>query len=350
MTEFAQEGDKPLAGLNVVELHAIGPVPFAGMQLQQLGAQVVRVCPPVNRTVGIAIEDRFDLLNHGKQRISLDLKNSADHEAFLEKLSDCDVLLEGFRPGVMERLELDPLQLTRRFPKLVIGRLSGFGRQGDLAPRAGHDINYLALSGILCAIGAPDKPAVPLNLIADFGGGAMHLLTGVLCRLVQRGIHGHGGIVETSILAGTIGLTGMLYSLRAADQWTLEREDNLLDGGVPFYKVYRTQDEKFVAVGAIEPVFFKNLLKLTSLQRVIKVEHQYQEKRWPSMTLALQSAFARRTRDEWGLDAQQLDCCVSPVLDFDEATCYPHNLRNGWINPYPFPHPGPVLHFEKKPE
>ena len=206
----------PLAGLRVVELHAIGPVPFAGMVLRQLGADVTRVSPPQDPGLGIGIPDRFDLLNRHKAAVALDLKNPAGRDALASLLEPADVLLEGFRPGVLERLGLAPQALLKAHPRLVIGRLSGWGDRGPLAARAGHDINYLALTGVLAAIGNPGQPMPPLNLVADFGGGAMHLLVGVLARLVRRGLDGNdgrGGIVTTSIAAGTVGLTPMFYGM-----------------------------------------------------------------------------------------------------------------------------------------
>ena len=253
--------DLPLAGLRVVELHAIGPVPFAGMVLRQLGAEVTRVSPPQDPGLGVAMPPQFDLLNRHKKAVALDLKQTADREAMARLLETADVLLEGFRPGVLERLGLAPQVLLQSHPRLVIGRLSGWGDRGPFAARAGHDINYLALTGVLAAIGRNDHPMPPLNLVADFGGGAMHLLVGVLARLVRRGLEGsggsggsigRGGVVTTSIAAGTVGLTPMFYGLLAAGQWRLQRESNLLDGGAPFYRTYACAGDGFVAVGALE--------------------------------------------------------------------------------------------------
>ncbi len=335
----------PLEGLKVVELHAIGPVPFVGMQLQQLGAHVTRVSPIRDRAIGIETGAEADLLNRGKVRCALNLKSTEGMEQFHQLLSDADVLTEGFRPGVMERLNLHPHTLITQYPTLVVGRLSGFGRQGEYAPRAGHDINYLALSGALAAIGTPDTPVVPLNLVADFGGGAMHLLTGILAQLIQRGISGRGGVVDASILSGTLSLTTMMHGLLASGRWSLDRQANLLDGGMPFYRVYPTLDRKFVAVGALETVFFHELLELTGLSEVLSVDKQYDMKTWPAMTLAFTSAFGARTRDEWAAEACQKDCCVTPVLNFEESLAHPHNLANGWVQPQPFPHPGAAQTF-----
>ena len=251
----------PLAGLKVVELHAIGPVPFAGMLLRSLGAQITRVSPPADPNLGIAMRPRHDVLNDGKAPLLVDMKTADGMAQVHAALAQADVLMEGFRPGVLERLGLAPAELLKRYPRLVIGRLSGFGSRGELAPRAGHDITYLAMCGVLHAIGTGERPVPPLNLVADFGGGAMHLLLGILAKIIRRGITGQGGLAETSILAGSVGLTPIFYGLSAAGLWDpTRREGNLLDGGVPYYRVYPTKDQRFVAIGAIEPKFYLELL------------------------------------------------------------------------------------------
>lgn len=335
----------PLAGLRVIELHAIGPVPFAGLQLQIMGASVTRLCPPEDRDIGIALDTDFDLLNRGKLVQRINLKSPEGHAQLHELLAEADVLMEGFRPGVLERLGLQPELLIARYPSLIIGRLCGFGRKGEYASRAGHDINYLALSGVLAAIGPAEEPAIPLNLIADFGGGAMHLLNGILARLVQRSLSGKGGIIDTSILAGTLGLTGMMHGLLAANRWSLDRQSNLLDGGLPFYRLYKTQDKKFMAVGALEPPFYEQLIKLLKLEKAITTQNQYDQASWHNTTLLFTDAFAQRSREQWSMDAQQYDCCVTPVLDFHEAMAHSHNLSNGWVEAAPFAHPGKVVEF-----
>lgn len=310
-----------------------------------MGASVTRISPPKSRDVGIAISEDADLLNRRKINKALNLKDPNDLQELYAVLDQTDVLIEGFRPGVLERLGLAPAILIEKFPQLVIGRLSGFGNSGVYAPRAGHDINYLALSGVLAAIGTKDEPVVPLNLIADFGGGAMHLLAGILAKLVQRGIKHRGGVVETSILAGTIGLTSMTHGLIAGGRWTLDRQNNLLDGALPFYRVYKTSDDKFVAVGALEKPFFIALLDLLELSHSIAVSSQYDESAWPSMIELFTQTIATKTREEWAILALQSDCCLTPVLDFAESVKHPHNIENGWIHQSPFPHPGPVTHF-----
>jgi alpha-methylacyl-CoA racemase len=323
----------PLAGLKVIELHAIGPVPFAGMLLQNLGASVTRIAPPADPGLGIAIKPEFDLLNIGKSVVALNLKTDSGRADLCKLLENTDVLMEGFRPEVLERLGLAPSILLGQFPRLVIGRLNGWGTQGPLAARAGHDINYLALSGALLAIGTKDQPVPPLNLVADFGGGAMHLVVGVLAKLVQRSLQANqaGGVVSTSILAGTHGLMPMFYGLIANQMQSLQREHNLLDGGMPFYRVYRCNDDAFVAVGALEPKFYAQLISLLDLSDQVDLKHQYTASSWPSTQALIERAIAQKTRDEWAALALPLDACLSPVLSFTEAQQNTHNHANGWF-------------------
>jgi alpha-methylacyl-CoA racemase len=338
--------DLPLKGLRVMELHAIGPVPFAGMVLRQLGAEVVRVSPPRDPGLGLAIPAEFDLLNRGKSTLALDLKNPADQEAMAEHLGTADVLLEGFRPGVLERLGMAPELLRVRFPRLVVGRLSGWGDRGALAMRAGHDINYLAMTGVLEAIGKADQPVPPLNLVADFGGGAMHLLVGVLARLVRRSLDGEGGIVTTSIAAGTVGLTPMFHGLLAAGQWRLLRETNLLDGGAPFYRTYACADGRFIAVGALEPKFYGELLQVAGLVGRLDPADQYRKDSWPAAAAMLAARFLERSRDDWAEASAGRDCCLTPVLDFLEAAAHPHLKANGWFSDGEPAWPQPVIRFD----
>ncbi len=331
---LASSGDEaatpgPLAGLTVVELHAIGPVPFAGQVLRALGARVIRVSPPNDPGLGVVLPPRYDFLNDGKETLALDLKQPADKARLAAMLEITDVLLEGFRPGVLERLGFAPVDLLDHTPRLVIGRLSGWGDAGPLAPRAGHDINYLALSGALSAIGHADTPVPPLNLVADFGGGAMSLLVGVLARLVRRSIDGRGGEVTTSILAGTVCLTPMFYGMIAGGVWSLQRASNLLDGSVPFYRVYRCADDRFVAVGALEPKFYAELLSVIGMSDLLHAADQYDSTTWPRTIRLLATRFAERDRDAWAETCAGRDTCLAPVLDFAEAAKNTHNQANG---------------------
>ena len=257
------------------------------------------------------------------------------------------MLLEGFRPGVLERLGLAPADLLASNPRLVIGRLSGWGTQGALAERAGHDINYLAIAGLLNAIGPAESPIPPLNVVGDYGGGAMHLAVGVLAQLVRRGIDGRGGVVESSILAGSVGLSPIFYGLLAARAWTLGRASNLLDGGAPYYRLYRTSDDRFVAVGAIEPKFYALLLKVTGLEGTLDPKRQNDRSSWPETARILAERFAQRTRDDWARDAEPVDACLTPVLDFLEAADYAHNRANRLFRDDPFPQPDRTIAFRR---
>ncbi|NJD09009.1 MAG: CoA transferase [Gemmatimonadetes bacterium] len=335
----------PLSGLNVVELHAIGPVPFAGMLMRNLGATINRVSPPGDPALGVAVKKDGDLLNFGKNQLYVDLMSPAGMAELHKALEKADVLLEGFRPGVLERLGLAPATLHAKYPKLVIGRLSGWGTQGAWADRAGHDINYLALAGVLNAIGTAETPVPPLNLVADFGGGAMHLLVGVLAKVIQRSITGRGGVVEASILSGTVGLTPIFFGLMSQGLWGLKREANMLDGGRPYYRVYKTKDGRFMSVGAIEAKFYLLLLKMLGLENEIDPAKQNDPASRPTTVKRFSEVFATKTRDEWAALAVNSDACAAPVLDFAEAAKEGHNLANGLYVSEPFPKPGAVLNF-----
>ena len=335
----------PLAGLKVIEMHAIGPVPFAGMVLRSLGAEVTRVSPPADPGLGVPMKNDHDLLNAGKLALPIDLKAADGMKALHSRLADADVLLEGWRPGVLERLGLAPADLLARYPRLVIGRLSGWGTRGEYAALAGHDINYLALAGVLHAVGPAERPVPPLNLVADFGGGAMHLLLGVLAKLVRRSVSGKGGAVETSILAGTVGLTPMFYGMIASGLWNLKRENNILDGAAPFYRVYRTRDDRFVAVGAIEAKFYAQLVQVMGLSGEIDLARQFDRASWPATIERFAARFAEKTRDEWGALSTTCDCCLAPVLDYVEAARHPHNLAMGLYAETPIAKPARTIGF-----
>jgi len=336
----------PLAAIKVIEMHAIGPVPFAGMVLRQLGATVTRISPPTDPGLGVNHQPEFDLLNQGKPVLKLDLKSDSGKAALHEQLASADVMLEGFRPGVLERLDLAPVDLFSRHKQLVVGRLSGWGAKGSYASRAGHDINYLALAGILHGIGSKEEPAVPLNVVGDFGGGAMYLLLGVMAKLIQRSATGTGGLASTSILAGSIGLKPMFFGLMAAGLWNTARANNLLDGATPFYRTYQTSDARHVAVGALESKFFRALLAMTGLSDRFDASNQYDRSRWPELTDLLSQVFRTRPMDEWAALSEQTDCCVSPVLNFLEAADHPHNRANDWYSHEPFVQPKAVIDFD----
>jgi len=329
----------------VIEMAAIGPVPHCGLVLCELGADVLRIDRTAASGLGIDIAPEFDALARGKRTVALDLKGEAGCRAALDLIGAADILIEGFRPGVMERLGLGPLPCLARNPKLVYGRLSGWGEAGPMADQAGHDLNYLGLSGALAAMGPPDAPPpVPLNLIADFGGGAMQLAVGVLAASLQAKQSGRGQVVATSILEGTLALTPMMHGMRAAGAITDLRHDNVLDGGAPFYRCYQALDGGYVAVAAIEAKFYRALLAGLGLQHTLDPAAQMDKARWTQAHDQFTQTFLTRTRDEWAQHFQGTDACVTPVLSFAEAPLHPQNAaaftlapQGGWPAPRAVP-------------
>lgn len=310
----------PLSGATVIELAAIGPVPFATHLFRQLGARVIVVSPPVDRGLGIPIPREHDYLSHGKEQMVLDLKSDEGRAGLFELLEHADVLLEGFRPGTLERLDLCPATLRSRFPALIVGRCSGWGTSSPLASTAGHDINYLALSGALAAIGT-DKPTPPLNLVADYGGAAMHLAVGVIGAMYARQRDGRGTVVETSIFEGTLSLMTLFYSLFDAGQWRDARSSNLLDGGAPFYCCYQCADGKWMAVGAIEEKFYARFIQAIGAD--LDPDKQHDRSAWAHAYSEIAARMAERTRDEWCGVFYNIDCCCSPVLELSEVRTHP---------------------------
>jgi alpha-methylacyl-CoA racemase len=316
----------PLAGVRVVELAGIGPGPYACMLLADMGADVVRVERPGGGGLSLA---SYDVLDRGRRSVAVDLKSPAGTEVVLRLVEQADVLVEGFRPGVAERLGIGPEVCLGRNPRLVYGRMTGWGQDGPLAPRAGHDIDYAAVTGALAAVGEPGgKPVPPLNLVADFGGGALFLVTGVLAALVERSGSGRGQVVDAAMVDGVTSLLSMFYGLRHAGLWRDERGTNLLDGGAPFYDTYRCADGGYVAVGALEPQFFAALLHTLALD---DVPAQHDVARWPELRQRLAEAFLTRTRDEWAAVFDDVDACVAPVLTLGEAASHPHVAARGLV-------------------
>ncbi|WP_454743546.1 CaiB/BaiF CoA transferase family protein [Cupriavidus necator] len=309
----------PLTGVRIVELASIGPVPFAGRMLRQLGADVSLVCAPRPRGLGIPMPD--DPLEEGKHRVVIDLKTNEGRESLRELLRGSDALIEGFRPGTLERMQLAPASLHSMRPALVIGRCTGWGSGEGRASYAGHDINFLALSGVLGAIGQKDRPSPPLNLLGDFGGAGMHLALGVVAALPQARLDNNGCVVETSIFGASVSLTAHLHGMLDAGLWEEEREANLLDGGAPFYRCYQTSDARWIAIGAIESKFFAELM--SKLEIVADETRQYDRSYWPTLVDAISRRIATRTRDEWATALAQSDACATPVLDWKEARCHP---------------------------
>ncbi|MCK9878930.1 CoA transferase, partial [Frankia sp. Ag45/Mut15] len=313
----ARSGRGPLAGLRVVELASIGPGPHAAMVLADLGADVIRVERP-----GAGQPTDHTLRN--RRWIRVDLKDPAGRTTVLDLLDRADVLLEGYRPGAAERLGLGPEVCLSRNPRLVYGRMTGWGQTGPLADRAGHDINYLSLTGLLHAIGPADRPPVPpLNLVGDFGGGSMLLVCGVLAALWERSVSGVGQVVDAAMVDGASVLAQLMWAFRGMGLWTDDREANTLDGAAPFYSTYTCSDGRYVAVGALEPQFYALLLAGLDLAGET-LPGQYDRKGWPVLRARFAGAFASRTRDEWAAVFDGTDACVTPVLTFAEAGSHPH--------------------------
>ena len=312
----------PLRGLRVVELGGIGPGPHAAMLLADLGADVARIERPAGGLQVVAPEN--DWMRRNRRSIDADLK-TPDGLALARQLIDrADVLIEGFRPGVTERLGIGPDECLERNPRLVYGRMTGWGQDGPLAQQAGHDINYLSLTGALHAIGpAEGRPVPPLNLVGDFGGGSVYLVMGILAALWEREASGRGQVVDAAIVDGVVSLSQGLWSSFASGGWTDRRESNLLDGGSPFYGTYACSDGRYVAVGAIEPQFYSLLLAGLGLADA-KLPGQWDRASWPGMRERVAEIFARRSRDEWAEVFAGTDACVTPVLSLDEAPHHPH--------------------------
>ena len=312
----------PLAGLRVLELAGIGPGPHAAMVLADLGADVVRVDRPVPALDPTG--ESPDYLLRGRRSIALDLKNADDKAQLLKLVEHADVLLEGYRPGVTERLGVGPAECQAVNPRLVYARMTGWGQDGPLAQVAGHDINYISLTGALHAIGRPGgRPVPPLNLVGDFGGGSMLVLVGILAALWERERSGQGQVVDAAMVDGATLLSQMFWSWRGAGAWSDERGVNLLDGGTPYYDTYECSDGGSVAVGALEAPFFAALLAGLGIDQG-EFGDRYDPANWPAMRKRFTTAFAEKTRDEWAALFAGSDACVSPVLTFGEASSHPH--------------------------
>ncbi|MGQ0655012.1 MAG: CaiB/BaiF CoA transferase family protein, partial [Betaproteobacteria bacterium] len=337
----------PLAGIRILEFEAIGPAPFAGMMLADMGADVLLVDRPAASGLGLARARWYEVMMRGKRSVTLDLKQSSSLEVVFKLVEKADALIEGFRPGVMERLGLGPHEALERNPKLVYGRMTGWGQEGPLAPRAGHDINYIALAGVLNAFGRKgDKPAPPLNLVGDFGGGGMLLAFGVACALLEARASGRGQVIDAAMVDGASTLAAMFSGFLASNNWSEERGVNALDGGAPWYDTYETSDGKYVSIGAIEAKFYDDLharLKLDPLP-------QHERARWPQMRARFEKAFRSRSRDEWCKVFEGADACFAPVLSFSEAREHAHAAARGaFVDVQGVRQPAPAPRFSRTP-
>lgn len=314
----------PLCSLKVLEFAGLGPAPFCGMLLSDLGADVIRIDrrgarpSPFDRVTG-----------RGRRSVALDLKTDGAAETCLRLAERADVLLEGFRPGVMERLGLGPEVALTRNPRLVYGRMTGWGQSGPYAKMAGHDINYIALSGALHAIGPSAKPTPPLNLLGDFGGGGSYLAFGVLAAVIHAGRTGRGQVVDCAMTDGAASLMAMIYGLWASAEWDDCRNANLLDGAAPFYDTYECSDGEWVAIGSLEPQFYAILLKLTELSETPLLAEHMNRDHWPQAKSLLRDAFRAKTRTEWCSILEGTDVCFAPVLSLAEVADHPHNVARG---------------------
>jgi alpha-methylacyl-CoA racemase len=320
----------PLAGVRVIELQGIGPGPFCGMMLADMGAEIIRVDraaaagSPANKT---------DILARGRKSIAVDLKSPQGVETVLKLIESADALIEGFRPGVTERLGLGPEVCLTRNPKLVYGRMTGWGQTGSMASAAGHDINYISLSGALHAIGEKDRaPVPPLNLVGDFGGGGMLLAFGIAAGLFETQKSGQGQVVDAAMTDGSALLMNAVFGIMNSGRWSHERGTNLLDGGAHFYGTYATADGKYISIGSIEPQFYALLMQKTGLADDEEMAKQMSRGDWPALREKLANVFKNKTRDEWDSIMLGTDICYAPVLNFDEAVEFQHNRdRNTFV-------------------
>ena len=319
----------PLEGVKVVEIAGIGPGPFASMMLADMGADVVRIDRAERARGGDPANPPKDPSSRGRRSLAVDLKNPAGVDTVLRILEGSDALLEGFRPGVMERIGLGPDVCLARNPRLVYGRMTGWGQEGPLAHAAGHDINYISLAGVLDHIGRRgERPVPPLNLVGDFGGGGMLLAFGVVCALLEAGRSGKGQVVDAAMVDGAAVLMQMMYGMRAMGIWHDERGTNMLDSGAHFYDVYETRDGRHVSIGSIEPQFYAELLEKTGLAGE-DLPAQLDRSQWPKLHERLTAIFKSRTRDEWCEIMEGSDVCFAPVLSMGEAPHHPHNVARG---------------------
>ncbi|MGQ0654396.1 MAG: CaiB/BaiF CoA transferase family protein [Betaproteobacteria bacterium] len=340
----------PLAGIRVLEFEAIGPGPFAGMLLADMGADVIVIDRPATPDLGLKRERWMDVMMRGKRSVTLDLKSPAAAEAVFSLVAKSDALIEGFRPGVMERLGLGPDAALARNPKLVYGRMTGWGQDGPLAARAGHDINYIALAGVLNAFGRKDEaPVMPLNLVGDFGGGGMLLGFGIACALVEARASGKGQVVDAAMTEGAGLLAAMFAGFLHARRWTEERGVNILDSGAPWYDVYETKDRKYVSIGAIEAKFFEELLLRLNLEKET-LPAQNDRNGWPMLRKLFSERFKSKTREEWCKVFEGSDACFAPVLSFSEARAHEHNVaRKNFVSVAGVEQPAPAPRFSRTP-
>lgn len=338
----------PLSGTVIIEMAGLGPGPFAGMMLADAGARIVRIRGRKTLPVSGAVDPMQDPLSRGRLDVSLDLKKPGGVETLLRLVEAADALIEGYRPGVMERLGAGPDVCLARNPALVYGRMTGWGQSGPLAHAAGHDINYIAISGALHAIGPRDAPVPPLNLVGDFGGGGAMLAFGIASALVHASRTGQGQVIDAAMSDGAAYLMAPFYARKASGVFLDERQNNVLDGGAPHYGVYRCADDRFLSIGPLEEQFWAVFLDRLGLKDDPILAERHEREHWPEQREHLARIFATRDRDDWCRLLEGVDACVAPVLTLEEAPQHPHNLARGsFINTHGATVPAPVPRFSR---
>ena len=336
----------PLTGINIIEFGGIGPGPLCSMLLSDAGARVLRLDRQQPSGLGVPRSPDYDVQRRGRQSLAIDLKDPNAKQVILKLIDNADAVLDPFRPGTLEKLGLGPDVLLARNPRLVVTRITGWGQTGPLATSAGHDINYLSISGILAAIGPKDsRPCPPLNVVADMGAGAMFSAFGTLAAIISARDTGKGQVIDSAMCDGSAYLASGMFGLYEEGNYELQRESNILDGGAPFYRTYETADGAYMAIGAVERKFFDLALEKLGIDGSTWADHR-DKTLWPDMQIQLEAAFASKSRDQWCTIFEGSDACVSPVLNFDEATSYPHNVaRNNLptVNGVRQPGPTPVF-------
>jgi len=345
-----RDGFGPLRGLKVIEIAAMGPVPFCGMVLGDLGAEVIRIDRVAPAEMGVGKPPEYELRARNKRSVAIDLKSPAGRVAFTRMVAQADVVLEGFRPGVAERMGIGPAECMAANPAIVYGKATGWGLDGPLAMTAGHDINYIALTGALDMIGpAGGAPVPPLNLVGDYGGGALFLTVGVLAAVLEARVSGKGQVVDSAMVDGVGALLAVFYGFNAAGQLNPQRGGNILDGGAPYYTTYQTSDGKYLAIGAIEARFYHEMTRLMGF-KAEELPDRDDRGNWASLRAVLSRRFLDHTRDEWSAIFEGSDACVSPVLSLIEAAEHPHNHTRGTSQEVDgIRHPSPAPRFSRTP-
>lgn len=338
----------PLEGLRIIEMAGIGPAPFCGMMLADMGAEIIRIDRREKADLGLDRGPAFEVMNRGRKSIALDIKKPEAVAIVKQLVKDADALIEGFRPGVMERLGLGPDVLAAINPRLVFGRMTGFGQEGPMAQRAGHDINYIALAGVLNHLGrAGERPTHPLNLIGDFGGGGMYLAFGVVCAMLEARRSGKGQVVDAAMVDGSASLMAMFHGMWSEGIWREERGTNMLDTGAPWYDVYETKDGKWISIGAIEKRFYADLLERLELAHE-GLPLQHDRSGWPKLRQRFTETIKSKTRSEWEAIFADSDACFAPVLAISEVSSHPHNeVRGTFVSRDGVQQPAPAPRFSR---